>query len=134
MNPRGGPPPPGGTMTDSAEPLDVLLRRMMRGDATIEQVQSALRGARLDLAMNGDGRPLVVRSFDDVPCVTVATTDEERARTFAPEWRRVEVVELAELLPDGIDVLVDPNGPEPARLAAALVWHALRYADEDTGG
>ncbi|MBF5033131.1 MULTISPECIES: hypothetical protein [unclassified Micromonospora] len=121
-------------MTDSAEPLGVLLRRMMRGDATIEQVQSALRVARLDLAMNGDGRPLVVRSFDDEPCVAVATTAEERARTFAPEWRRVEAVELAELLPDGIDVLVDPDGTEPVRLAAALVWHALRYADEDTGG
>ncbi|MEE3921196.1 hypothetical protein V2I01_32270 [Micromonospora sp. BRA006-A] len=70
-------------MTDSAEPLGVLLRRMMRGDATIEQVQSALRGARLDLAMNVDGRPLVVRSFDDEPCVTVATT-AEGARVPSP--------------------------------------------------
>ncbi|MET7468185.1 type VII secretion system-associated protein [Micromonospora sp. NPDC005222] len=120
-------------MTDSAEPLGSLLRRMMRGDAPIEQVQSALRGSRLDLAMNGDGRPLVVTSFDDVRCVAVATSAEERARTFAPQWRPVETAELAELLPDGIDVLVDPGGPEPVRLAAALVWHALLLADEDTG-
>ncbi|MDO3686626.1 type VII secretion system-associated protein [Micromonospora sp. C28ISP2-4] len=121
-------------MTHSAEPLDVLLRRMMRGDATIEQVQSALRGSRLDLAMNGDGRPLVVRSFDDSRCVVVATSADERARTFAPQWRRVEAAELAELLPDGIDVLVDPGGPEPVRLAAAILWHALQDADEDAGG
>ncbi|MEU4814176.1 type VII secretion system-associated protein [Micromonospora aurantiaca] len=121
-------------MTHSAEPLDVLLHRMMRGDAAIDQVQSALRASPLDLAMNGDGRPLVVRSFDDLPCVVVATSADERARTFAPGWRRVEAAELAELLPDGIDVLVDPNGPEPVRLAAAIVWHALRFADEDTDG
>ncbi|MEU8068907.1 type VII secretion system-associated protein [Micromonospora sp. NPDC049151] len=120
-------------MTDSAEPLDVLLRRMMRGDAPVERVQSALRGSRFDLAMNGDGRPLIVRSFDDMPCVVVATSAEKRARTFAPRWRRVETAELAELLPDGIDVLVDPSGPEPVRLAAALVWHALLFTDEDAG-
>ncbi|MEU8367310.1 type VII secretion system-associated protein [Micromonospora tulbaghiae] len=120
-------------MTHSAEPLDVLLRRMMRGDATVEQVQAALRASPLDLAMNGDGRPLVVRSFDDEPCVVVAASADERARTFAPQWRRVGAVELAELLPDGIDVLVDPGGPEPVRLAAAVVWHAL-LADEDAGG
>ncbi|MEU4791999.1 type VII secretion system-associated protein [Micromonospora tulbaghiae] len=121
-------------MTHNAEPLDVLLRRMMRGDAEVEQVQAALRASPLDLAMNGDGRPLVVRSFDDTPCVVVATSADERARTFAPQWRRVEAAELAELLPDGIDVLVDPGGPEPVRLAAAVVWHALQYADEDAGG
>ncbi|WP_433493515.1 type VII secretion system-associated protein [Micromonospora sp. CA-248089] len=121
-------------MTPDAEPLDALLRGMMRGDATVEQVQSALRGSPLDLAMNGDGRPLVVRSFDDVRCVVVATSADERDRTFAPEWRRVEAAELAELLPDGIDVLVDPGGPEPVRLAAAIVWSALHVTDEDTVG
>ena len=121
-------------MTPDAEPLDALLRRMMRGDATIEQVQSALRGAPLDLAMNGDGRPLVVRSFDDMPCVVVATSAATRAATFAPGWRPVELAELAELLPDGIDLLVDPDGPEPVRLAAAIVWHALLPADEEGTG
>ncbi|MEU7713145.1 hypothetical protein ACFWDK_27710 [Micromonospora chalcea] len=115
-------------------PLADLLRRMMRGDEPVERIGSALRDARLDLAMNGDGRPLVVRSFDDMPCVVVATSAATRAATFAPGWRPVELAELAELLPDGIDLLVDPDGPEPVRLAAAIVWHALLPADEEGTG
>ena len=129
-------------MTDSpvpsaegpADPLGALLHQMMRGDASVELIQSALRDSRLDLAMNGDGRPLVVRSFDDLPCVVVATSARQRERTFAPEWRRVELAELVELLPDGIDLLVDPDGPEPVRLAAAIVWYAIQSADEDPAG
>lgn len=108
-------------MTDEpADPLDALLRRAMRGDAPIEELRQQLRDAPLDLAMNGDGRPLVVGS-----CVVVATSDGQRSRTFAPQWQRVDLAGLAGLLPDDADVSINPGGPAPVRLAGGFIRYAV---------
>ena len=112
-------------MTD---PLDALVRDAMLGDAPMEQLQVLLREAPLGLAMNGDGRPLVVRSFDDRPCLIVTTSAPHRESTFAPQWRNVELAELVELLPDGIDVLINPGGPAPVRLAGDFIWQTVADA------
>ena len=103
-------------MTDA---LDTLLRLAMRGDAPIEELQQELRDAPLDLAMNGDGRPLVVDS-----CLIVTTSAEQRARTFAPDWLRVDLAGLIARLPDGSDVKINPDGPSPVRLAGGFIRYA----------
>ncbi|GLY00694.1 MULTISPECIES: type VII secretion system-associated protein [Actinoplanes] len=113
------------------DPIDALLRLAMRGDATMEQVQLVLRDTLLDLAMNGDGRPLVVRSPDDVPCVVVATSAQHQARTFAPEWHRIELDTLIERLADGIDVMINPNGPASVRLTGDFLRHTATLSAEE---
>lgn len=70
--------------------------------------------------MNGDGRPLVVSAPDDERCVVVATGEPHREPVPAPGWRLLDLAELARVAGDG-DVLVNPGGPAPARLAAAFL-------------
>jgi hypothetical protein len=112
------------------DPIDALLRLAMRGDARMEQVQLVLRDTLIDLAMNGDGRPLVVRSPDDVPCVVIATSGQHQQRVFAPEWHRIELETLVERLADGIDVMINPNGPAPVRLTGGFLRHTAQLSEE----
>ncbi|MET0495259.1 MAG: type VII secretion system-associated protein [Actinoplanes sp.] len=121
-------------MTDApespADPLDALLRLALRGDAPMAQLQLALRDSPLDLAMNGDGRPLVVRSRDDLPCVVVTTSEPLQALTFSPEWRRVSLTQLVRLLPGDSDIMINPNGPAPVCLAGDFVRHTAALTDD----
>ncbi|GAA3945558.1 type VII secretion system-associated protein [Actinoplanes auranticolor] len=103
------------------DPLDALLRLALRGDAEIDQVLAVLRGSTVDLALNGDGRPLVRRADDGVLCAMVATSPAQRKTLFAPDWRRVTATELAGILTDDTDVLVNSGSPAALRLSAELI-------------
>ena len=94
-----------------SDPVDAVLRL---GDTA--QLRAVLEDATFELAMNGDGRPLVVRSPDDRPGLIVATSAPHRERVPAPAWRTIGLDEL----PGEHDVLVNPGGPAPVRLAASF--------------
>lgn len=104
-----------------SDPIDALLRLTLRGDAEVEQLQLVLRDCLVDQAMNGDGRPLISRSDDGVPCAIVATSTPHRWRTAAPDWRRVGLAELVAGLTDGVDVLLNPGGPAGVRLTGEFL-------------
>jgi hypothetical protein len=50
--------------------------------------------------------------------VLVATGAVDQARVDAADWRQVDLDELLTLLPDGVDVLLNPGGPRAMRLFA----------------
>ncbi|MDT5032342.1 MAG: hypothetical protein QOC94_2513 [Actinoplanes sp.] len=114
-----------------SDPIDVLLRLAMQGDVPMEQLQLILRDSMFDLALNGDGRPLIVRSPDGVPCAVVTTSGPHRERVQSPDWTRIAVAELAQRLSDGVDVLINPNGPSTVRLAGSFVQETVLMTDED---
>ncbi|WP_306215891.1 type VII secretion system-associated protein [Actinoplanes sp. RD1] len=101
-----------------ADPLDALLQLTLRGDAEPDQLQAVLRGSLVELALNGDGRPLVLRADDGVLCAMIATSP---GRFLAPDWRRVTAGELAGILGTDTDVLVNPGGPGALRLSAEFL-------------
>jgi hypothetical protein len=116
----------------ATDPLDALLRLAMDGRVEAGQVQLMLRDARYEVALNGDGRPLLVTSPDNVRCVVVATSAPQVRRISSPEWRRTDLTGVVALLPDGVDVLVNPGGPVPFRLTGDFLREALIMSDEDT--
>ncbi|MEW2592588.1 type VII secretion system-associated protein [Micromonospora aurantiaca] len=104
-----------------ADPLDALLRMVAAAGAVRPaHLRAVLRASPLHLAVNGDGRPLVVHAPDDERCVVVATGEPHREPVPAPGWRLLDLAELAAVAGDR-DVLVNPGGPAPARLAAAFL-------------
>ncbi|XVS67731.1 type VII secretion system-associated protein [Actinosynnema sp. CA-299493] len=113
-----------------ADPLDAVLRMLIRGEAEAEQLQLMLRDSLFDIAMNGDERPLILRSPDDVPCVVIATAEVHRRRVSSPEWRRIDLTELVTLLADDVDVLFNPGGPASARLIGDFMRRALTLPEE----
>ncbi|MGA5300888.1 type VII secretion system-associated protein [Nucisporomicrobium flavum] len=115
----------------AADPLDAVLRLTMGGRMEAGQLQLMMRDAQLEVALNGDGRPLVVRSPDDVRCVVVATGPQQRRRVSAPEWRRMDLTGVVSLLPDEVDVLINPGGPVPFRLTGDFLRETMVMSDED---
>lgn len=113
-----------------SDPLDAVLRLMLQGRAEVEHIQLMLRDSLFDIAMNGDGRPLVTKSPDDIPCVVVATGEAHRRRVGSPEWRRIGLDELVVLLADGVDVLFNPAGQASVRLTGDFIRETLKMEDE----
>ncbi|MFE5566562.1 type VII secretion system-associated protein [Amycolatopsis japonica] len=112
------------------DPLDAVLRLVLRGQAGREQIQVMLRDSLFDIAMNGDGKPLVTKSPDGISCVVIATGEPHRRRISSPDWRRVDLGELLELLADGVDVCFNPGGPAAVRLTADFLRLSLDMDEE----
>ncbi|MFE9870592.1 type VII secretion system-associated protein [Micromonospora sp. NPDC005686] len=102
------------------DPVDALLRLIAAGAAQPAHLPAVLRASTLHLAVNGDGRPLVVPVEDDERCVVVATGEPHRERVPAPGWRLLDLPELVAVAGER-DALVNPGGTAPARLAAAFL-------------
>ncbi|WIX98212.1 type VII secretion system-associated protein [Amycolatopsis mongoliensis] len=113
-----------------SDPLDAVLRLVLQGRAEPEHIQLLLRDSLFDIAMNGDGRPLITNSPDDVRCVVVATGEPHRRRIASPDWRRIDLGELTELLADEVDVLFNPAGPAAVRLSGDFMRESLALDDE----
>lgn len=106
------------------DPLDALIRLTLLGEVDPEHVAAVLRNSLVELALNGDGRPLVVRDDDGGLCAMLATSASHQRRIIAPDWRRVGLAELSATLADGTDVLVNPGSPTGARLGADFLRQA----------
>ncbi|WP_133794407.1 type VII secretion system-associated protein [Actinokineospora alba] len=112
------------------DPVDAVLRLVLQGRAEAEHIQLMLRDSLFDIAMNGDGRPLVTKSPDDIPCVVVATGEAHRRRYSAPDWKRIDLDELVVMLADGVDVLFNPGGVASVRLTGDFIRETMMMADE----
>ena len=115
-----------------SDPVDAALRLVLRGELPIEQARGVLAEVLVDVAMNGDGRPLVVKSPDDVPCVVVCTGQVHRERVVSPDWRRIDLAGLDGLMGE-FDCLINPGGPAAIRLAGDFLRGAGREAPEAGG-
>lgn len=117
-----------------SDPLDAVLRLVLQGRAEAEHIQLLLRDTLFDIAMNGDGNPLITKSPDDILCVIVATGEPHRRRLASPDWRRIDLGELIELLADGVDVLFNPAGPAAVRLTGDFMRDTLELDEEQVAG
>nr|WP_067494857.1 type VII secretion system-associated protein [Actinoplanes sp. TFC3] len=113
------------------DPLDAMLRLAMQGQVRAEQLQVMMRDALLAAALNGDGRPLILKSPDDVRCVVIATSAAQQRRVSSPDWQQVDLMALVALIPDGVDVLFNPGGPVPFRLTGDFVRETAIMSDEE---
>ncbi|SEF27756.1 hypothetical protein SAMN05421837_1031023 [Amycolatopsis pretoriensis] len=114
-----------------ADPLDAVLHLAMRGESQAELLQLMLRETVFDVAMNGDGRPMVTKSPDDIPCVVVVTAEVHRRRINSPEWQRSDLTQLAELLDDGVDALFNPGGAASVRLTGEFLRLTTLLDDDE---
>jgi hypothetical protein len=85
-----------------SDPLDAVLRLVLEGRTEAEHIQLILCDTLFDIAMNGDGRALVTRSPDDVPCLVIATGVPTIVRRCRPPLA-LAVGDSRLLLPLGIE-------------------------------
>ncbi|UOZ06913.1 type VII secretion system-associated protein [Amycolatopsis sp. WQ 127309] len=128
---RGNPDYVPSDENSPSDPLDAVLRLMVRGEAGTEQLQAMLSGTLLDVAMNGDGRPLVTKSPDNLLCAVVTTGEPHRARLMSPEWHRTDLAGLVELIGTDLDVLFNPGGPASVRLTGDFLRLTAELTEDE---
>lgn len=108
-----------------ADPLDALFRMLIAGRAEPDQARLLLRDSEYEVALGPGGGPLIVPSPDEVDCLLVATSPAYRLDSpKVGSWRHIDIEQLAEILPEGIDVLFNAGSPGSVRLVAAFVRSA----------
>lgn len=116
------------------DPVDVALQRLAAGDGDGEGLLDALSGVLLGLAVGADGEPLVAPAPDGVPSVLVATAPLHRSTVDTQTWRELTIAELADALPPGTDVLLNPGGAASIRLTAEIVRSLEQTVPAPAGG
>ncbi|MBB5803417.1 hypothetical protein F4560_003185 [Saccharothrix ecbatanensis] len=113
------------------DPVDAVLRLVARGEADVDALIPTIRNAVLEVAVSDDGQLMIGAAPDGVPCVAVATAAVHRKRVGTEHWGQVTADDLVQVLPEGTDILLNPDGQASLRLVAS----ALRaHVEQDPGG
>lgn len=121
-----------------SDPVDAVLRLLARDEGEVEDLLAVLGEVDLDVALDPDAVVLVVPAPDGQLCVLATTAPRHRAAVLdavgppVASWRGVGLTEVAAALPEqGVDVLLNPYGPAPMRVAAAAVRDAADRRSAD---
>lgn len=129
---RPGPfqPNPHYVPADKATPTDPMhellcLAASGQGDGIGDQLLSTLRNTVVEFACDGSDRLLVGPSPDGVACAAVVTAAVHKRRLGEARWVSVLGSKLPEIVPAGLDILINPGDPAQIRLLTG----ALRESD-----
>ncbi|WP_051800039.1 hypothetical protein [Catenuloplanes japonicus] len=106
------------------DPLGDGIAEAVADRLDVAELRRLFRENEYDLALNGDGRALLLVPADDLVCAVLATSDAQRGIP-APDWVRTDLLGLIERLPDGAEVLVNLNSAAPAQFSGAFLREAL---------
>lgn len=119
-NPQFVPATPG-TPTD---PIDAVLRLIGQGREVVDDLIPAVLDTIVEIAVGDDDSVLVGPAPDGEPCVVIATAPLHKAQIRVPAWRRLPGSALAGVVPDGVDILLNPGGPATMRLSTRALADA----------
>lgn len=118
-----------GDESTPTDPADAVLRLLAAGQDVGDQLVPTVRDAVLEIAVDEQDQPIVSAAPDGVPCVLVATAPVHRERVDVRDWWPVVGAKLPEIVPQGMDVLLNPGGPASFRLST----EALRAGAPPSG-
>ncbi|MBY8874512.1 type VII secretion system-associated protein [Micromonospora sp. PLK6-60] len=105
--------------------VDAAAKLVVSDRADVGLVLRTVRDSLVMVALDEAGEVAVMSAPDGVACAVIASGAVDQARVDAPQWRQVGLAELLGLLPDGLDVLVNPGGPRSMRLLADALRESL---------
>ncbi|WP_169811202.1 type VII secretion system-associated protein [Nocardia amamiensis] len=105
-----------------SDPLDAILRQVAAdaspsGDQRqlISDFIATLRRSIVDIGCDVAGWP-VIGTTEGVPCVLIATAAVHRQGVDADRWHPVVGDKLADVVPAGVDILINPDSHASCRL------------------
>ncbi|MFS8105185.1 type VII secretion system-associated protein [Lentzea alba] len=106
----------------ATDPVDAVLMLVARGEVPVDALIPTLRNSYVQLAVTADGQQLLVGPApDDAQCVAVVTAGLHRKNLSHESWLEVKVDDLIELIPEGVDILLNPGSPFRFRLMTEAV-------------
>ncbi|NKY85690.1 type VII secretion system-associated protein [Nocardia veterana] len=110
-----------------SDPLDAILRQAAADPSQsidkrnlIRDFIATLWNSVVDIGCDADGRPLLCTS-EDVPCVLITTAAVHRQGVEVDRWRPLVGDRIADAVPAGVEVLINPNSPASCRLTVAAL-------------
>jgi hypothetical protein len=116
---------PGNDETPS-DPTDALLRLIAEGEPVGDELVESIRNSVVEILCDEQDAPIVDNAPDGVPCVLVVTAEAQKVDLRSARWWPVLGSELPWIAPSGTDILLNPNGSAPFRLAAGILRNADR--------
>ncbi|MFI9413973.1 type VII secretion system-associated protein [Nocardia gamkensis] len=107
-----------------SDPIDALLRLITAGEDCGDQIIPTLLHTVVEIACDEDDQPRTALSPDDIPCMVVVTAELHKQHLPVPRWIPVTGSRLPEIVPADTDVLFNPAGGHPFRLATAAIRSA----------
>jgi hypothetical protein len=129
-NPNYRPSPVALEFPEPVDPLDAAAQLAVTGYGENQQAAAALLRSQVFVA-SGDEDSLWVHEVDGKHAVFVFSSEQHLPREpllGSDGWRRIDGGRLAELLPEGSDVVVNVGGPAPWAIGATDL---RRIADAD---
>lgn len=116
-NPRYVPPDD----TTPTDPIDAILRLVVNGENRGHEIIPTLRDTIVQIGCDQDDEPVIAQAPDDMPCVLVVTAEVHKLQLSIPHWWPVVGSRLADIVPDGADILVNPGSSHQFRLVAGTL-------------
>lgn len=93
------------------DPVHALLRLFVKdkGQDSVDRFLALLRHTVLEIACDEQGRPLLVSAPDGTPCLPAVTAALHTRRLPPARWERVQGRTLPEIVPDGVNILLNPG-------------------------
>jgi hypothetical protein len=103
------------------DPADALLRQLMNGRDVGDRLIGCVRDAIVEIAVDDQDQPFVTPDPNGVMCVLVATAPAQRTESQLKNWWPIVGARLPEVVPDEVDILLNPDGPAPFRISPAAL-------------
>ncbi|MEU7479644.1 type VII secretion system-associated protein [Lentzea sp. NPDC042327] len=103
------------------DPVHALLRRVLTDETAGARLLGLLAGTVVEIATDERGHLRLLRSPDGRPCVAVVTAELHKRRLPAVRWHRVVGDRLAEVVPDEVEILLNPGDTAQLLLLTAAL-------------
>ncbi|MEU7765439.1 type VII secretion system-associated protein [Nocardia sp. NPDC049190] len=101
-----------------SDPIDAVLRLAADGADVGGEIVPAVRGAVVEVACDEHDQLMVGLSPDGIRCIAVVTAATHKRHVEAQRWNPVLGRMLPQVLPSGVDIMVNPGSPAQFRLRA----------------
>ncbi|MFR9774081.1 type VII secretion system-associated protein [Nocardia sp. SC052] len=99
-----------------SDPVDAVLRLVAAGADAAGEIVPAIHGALVEIGCDDDDQPLIGRDPDGVACVVVVTAAVHKYGLDVERWALVPGALLPNIVPPGVDIMLNPAGPAAMRL------------------
>lgn len=105
--------------TVPTDPIDAVLRRIAvsGGGRLGDELVAMVHDSVVAIGCDEHGRPLIGSGPDGIGCVVVATAEVQKTGVDVDRWCSAPGAKLADVVPAGVEIFLNPAGAAPFRLA-----------------
>lgn len=108
-----------------SDPIDAILRLIAAGEKDLgDELVTMLCHSVIEIGCDARYSPQVGTLMDSVPCIVAATAEVQKRSVNVPHWMPVLGSRLPQVVPQGVDVALNPNGAAPFRLLITAIKYA----------